>query len=82
MSGLIENDNGIIQNQIPQQSALFLWNYMLVVGDYSPAVRNDSKDRNEVRIEDPVGFPSSTDRTSCTTARVNRIIDFRCKDPG
>lgn len=55
---------------------------MLVVGDYSSAVRNDSKDRNEVRIEDPVGFSSSTDRTSCTTARVNRLIDFRCKDPG
>lgn len=81
MSGLIENDTGIVQNQIPNNPHCF-YGITYLVGDYSPAVRKESTDRNEVRVEDPVGFPSSTDRISCTTARVNRVIDFRCKDPG
>lgn len=36
---------------------------------------------SEVRFEDPVGSLSSAKRISCTTAPVNRVIDFRCNDP-
>lgn len=59
MSGIIENDNGIIQNQIPNNPHCS-YEITCLVGDDSPAVRNESKDRNEVCVGDPVGYPSST----------------------